>query len=152
MIKLGIECVLFRGEAGSIATTEVKEITTVNVTLSKSQVDITTRGGDGWKIFRGGLKDATIEANVNYDTEDEAFKAFQKSFFKDEPMALFISDGEGNGFDADFEVFDFSQPQEMDDAVKCSVTLKPTRSGNNARAPKWIDDGSGTKPEESSAE
>ena len=152
MVKIGIECVLFRGEAGSIAKTEVKEITTVNVSLDKSQIETTTRGGNGWKIFRGGLKDATIEANLNYDTEDDSFKAFQQSFFRDEPLALFISDGEGNGFDADFEVFSFGQPQEMDDAVKCSVTLKPTRTGANARAPKWIDDGSGTKLGESSAE
>jgi len=138
MKKIGFECKMFRGPAGEKPTTEVKEVTSVTVTFEKSQIDLTSRSSAGWKVYKGGLKDLGVEFSLFYDPEDENFKAFQASYFDGTPLAVFIADDEGNGVDGDFEVMNFSQPQELEESVKVSVTLKPTMAGQDGRVPAWV--------------
>ena len=136
---LGFECKLFRGPAGSTPSSEVKEVTSVNLTLDKTQVDITSRSSGGWKQYRGGLKDVGVELSIFHDNTDEDYLAFRDSFINGTPLAIFVADDSGCGIDGDFEVFSFSEPQETDDGVKVSITLKPTRQGVEGRIPAWID-------------
>lgn len=138
MHVFGFDCKMFVGNAGSTPTEQVDSVTTVNLSLSKSQIDKTDRGSGGWKIYAGGLKDVSIEFTYNYDTEDEKFQLFLSSFCDNTPLAVFCADDSGSGIDGDFEVFDFSQPQELDDTVKVSITLKPVKNGKDGRAPAWI--------------
>ena len=53
-------------------------------------------------------------------------------------MSLFVSDGEGNGLDADFVVTSFSRSEPLEEALKVSVTCKPTLV---SRAPTWVSGG-----------
>ena len=67
---------------------------------------------------------------------DEALK---NAYFNNSAIALFASDGEGNGLDADFVVTSFSRQEPLEEALTVSVTCKPTLV---TRAPIWKDGGS----------
>lgn len=134
MVKIGLDARLFRGEAGTTAETEVENVKDVTVNLESGEADVTTRKTKGWRASKATLKDASIEFGILYDTEDEDFRAFQAAYFGNTPIALFVSDGEGNGLDADFTITNFTQEQPLEDAISVSVTAKPTAS---TRAPEW---------------
>jgi hypothetical protein len=134
MVKIGLDAVLYRGEAGSTAETEVENVKDVTVNLESGEADVTTRKTKGWRASKATLKEASVEFQILYDTEDEDFQAFQAAYFGNTPIALFISDGEGNGLDADFSITSFSQEQPLEDAISVSITAKPTAS---TRAPSW---------------
>ena len=133
---LGFECKLYRGDAGSTPTTLVSEVTSVNLTMTKAQADMSGRGK--WKHYRGGQIDLTIDISIFYDTEDENFNAFLEAFINGTPLAILCADDKGSGIDGDFEVFDFSPPQEHDDGVKVNISLKPVKDGADGRDPAWI--------------
>jgi hypothetical protein len=134
MVKLGLDAVLYRGEAGETASIEVENVKDVTVTLESGEADVTTRKTKGWRASKATLKDASVEFQILYDTDDEDFIAFQAAYFSGDPIALFISDGDGNGLDADFSITTFSQEQPLEEAISISVTAKPTAS---TRAPAW---------------
>lgn len=134
MVKIGLDAILYRGEAGTTADTEVENVKDVTVNLESGEADVTTRKTKGWRASKATLKEASVEFQILYDTEDEDFQAFQAAYFGNTPIALFISDGEGNGLDADFTITSFSQEQPLEDAISISVTAKPTSS---SRAPEW---------------
>jgi len=133
-VILGLDAVLFRGTAGQTAATEVKNIKDVTVNLESSEADVTTRATKGWKASKAALKEASLEFTILYDTEDADFNAFHEAYFSNEPIALFVSDGNGHGLDADFSILSFTMEQPLEEAVSVSVTAKPTSS---AREPAW---------------
>ena len=59
-------------------------------------------------------------------------------YFNNTPMALFVTDGNGTGLDADFSITGFSIEQPLEEALSVSVTAKPTAS---ERAPQWTSGG-----------
>ena len=84
------------------------------------------------------LKEASIEFEMRYDPGDADFQAVQNAFFSNTPLAIFVSDGSGGGLDCDCVVTNFSIDQSLEEAVKVSVTLKPTNiGGSSGRAPAW---------------
>ena len=72
-IVLGLDAKLFRGEAGTQATIEVTNVKDVSLTLESGEADVTTRAAQGWKLSAATLKEASLEINILYDTEDEDF-------------------------------------------------------------------------------
>ena len=134
MVKLGLDCKLFRGEAGTTAAELVENIKDVSLNMESSEADVTTRKADGWKLSVATLKDASIEATILYDTEDEDYNAFCNAFMNKTPVALFVTDGDGTGLDADFSITNFSMEQPLEEAVTVSVTFKPTMV---SRKPEW---------------
>lgn len=125
-IVLGLNAKLFRGEAGQTADTEVVNVKDVSLSLESGEADITTRKTKGWRAYAATLKEASVEFEINYDTDDADFGAFQNAYLNNKPIALFITDGAGNGLDADFVISNFSWDQPLEDALKVSVTAKPT--------------------------
>jgi len=140
-IILGLDAKLFRGAAGTQAATEVTNVKDLTVNLESGEANVTTRATSGWKASVATLKDASLEFGILYDTADADFKAFQEAYFSNTPMALFISDGEGSGLDADFSITGFTLEQPLEEAVSVSIKAKPTAS---TRAPQWITATSGT--------
>lgn len=94
----------------------------------------TTRATKGWRASVATLKEASLEFQILYDTEDEDYNAFADAYFNNTPMALFVTDGNGTGLDADFSITGFSIEQPLEEALAVSVTAKPTAS---ERAPQW---------------
>lgn len=83
---------------------------------------------EGWRATVAALKEASLEFGILYDTEDEDFQAFSDAYFNNTPLSLFITDGNGNGLDADFSITGFSIEQPLEEAVSVSITAKPTAS------------------------
>ena len=136
---IGINAKLFRGVAGTTAATEMKNVKDVNLDLDKVEIDVTTRKSGGWRDYVAGLKDASLEFDMKYDTADANYKAMLQDksleLIVNAAVALFVSDGEGNGMDADWVITKFSVPQELEDAVKVSVSAKPSCEIRN---PVWV--------------
>ena len=133
-IVLGLDAKLMRGTAGATAATEVKNVKDLTLNLESGDADVTTRATKGWKASVATLKEASLEFGILYDTEDADFTAFQTAYFSNTPMALFVTDGNGSGLDADWSITGFSMEQNLEEAVTVSVTAKPTAS---TRAPAW---------------
>lgn len=133
-VVLGLDAKLLRGTAGATGTTEVKNVKDLTLNLESGEADVTTRATKGWRATVATLKDASLEFGILYDTEDEDFKAFSDAYFNNTPLALFVTDGGGNGLDADFSITGFSVEQPLEEALSVSVTAKPTAS---TRAPAW---------------
>ena len=129
-VVLGLDAVLLRGAAGSTGSTEVKNVKDLTLNLESGEADVTTRATQGWKASIATLKEASLEFGILYDTEDPDFTAFQEAYFSNTPLALFITDGNEHGLDADFSITGFS----LEEALTVSVTAKPTSS---TRAPVW---------------
>ena len=51
-------------------------------------------------------------------------------------MALFVTDGNGTGLDADFSITGFSIEQPLEEALSVSVTAKPTASERAPSGPR----------------
>ena len=134
-IVLGMNCDLYRGTAGSTASTLMTNVTDVTVSMEKDEADVTTRGNNGYKATVGTLKSGTIEFTMIWDTDDDNFTAIKNAYFNDTAIALFASDGNGSGLDGDFSITNFSQGQPLAEAVTVSITAKLTYS---TRAPEYV--------------
>ena len=119
-IVIGLDVKLLRGTAGATAVTEV--INVKDLTLKEAGLEF------------GNLYD-TLEFRIMYDTEDADFTAFQTAYFSNTPMALFVTDGKGQGLDADWSIIGFSVEQPLEGAMSVSEIAKPTVS---TRAPSWM--------------
>ena len=133
-IILGLDAKLLRGAAGATGATEVKNVKDLTLNLESSEADVTTRATKGWKATVAALKEASLEFGILYDTEDADFTAFQAAYFGNTPIALFVTDGDGHGLDADWSITGFTVEQPLEEALTVSVTAKPTAS---TRAPAW---------------
>lgn len=134
-VVLGLDAILMRGTAGQTATTEVKNVKDLTLSMESGEADVTTRATSGWKASIATLKEASLEFGILYDTEDADFTAFRDAYFGNTPLALFVTDGNGSGLDADWSITGFSVEQPLEEALTVSVTAKPTAS---TRAPAWV--------------
>ena len=135
MIKLGLDCKLYRGEAGENPEILMVNVKDVTLGLSTGTADITTRAAQGWRVSVATLKEGTISTSMLYDPDDADFAAVNDCFLHNKPLALFVSDGEGSGLLADFVVSQFEQTQNLEEGVGVSVTFNPTLVN---RAPRYI--------------
>ena len=132
---LGMNCELYRGTAGTTADTLMNNVTDVSVSMEQEEADVTTRGNNGYRATVGTLKNGTIEWSMIWDTSDADFAAIYAAYNTGAPIALFASDGDGSGLDADFAITNFSQEQSLTEAVTVSITAKATYS---TRAPEFV--------------
>ncbi len=131
---LGLEAKLFHGAAGTTAATEMTNVKDVTLSMETGEADVTTRAAEGWRLTAATLKEASVEFEMVWDPNDSGFSAIKTAYFNAEPLALFVSDGNGKGLDADFVVTSFSRSEPLEEALTVSVTCKPTLVN---RAPTW---------------
>ena len=131
---LGLEAKFFYGSAGATAATEMTNVKDVTLNMETGEADVTTRAADGWRLTAATLKEASVEFEMVWDPNDGGFIAIKTAYFNAEPLALFVSDGNNNGLDADFVVTSFSRSEPLEEALTVSVTCKPTLVN---RAPTW---------------
>ncbi len=145
-LKLGFEAQLFCGAAGSTPSSEMKNIKDLTLDLSASEIEASTRVHGGWKGYLRGLKDASIEFKSNWDPADEFLQDCLDSFLNGTALAFFISDGDGSGLDADFQVMKFPRQENLDSAQEITITIKPHAGAT--RTPAWIDGTAGATGDE----
>ena len=140
--RLGMDAKLLRN-AASFETpdwTEVANVKDVTLNLEKGEADVTTRANGGWRATVGTLKDASVEFQMVWDTEDANFTAIQQAFFGNTPIEFAVMDGDihdpsSEGLRATFDIFNFTRNEALEEAILVDVTIKPTYA---ASAPQWI--------------
>lgn len=144
-IRLGMEAKLYRntGDYATPAWQEVDNVKDLTLSLEKGEADFTTRGNNGWRATVGTLKDASIEFQMVWDTEDAAFVAIQQAFFGNTSIEFAVMDGaiadpDSEGLRATFDIFNFTRNENLEEAIQVDVSMKPTYAAN---APEWINGG-----------
>jgi hypothetical protein len=141
-IRLGLDAKLYRntGTIGSNLWSVVDNVRDVTLNLETGEADVTTRGNDGWRATVGTLKDAGIEFEMVWDTEDANFAAFKDAFFDGTPIELLVADGSmdaagAQGLRAVCRIITFTRSEALEEAITVSVSAKPTYS---ATPPSWV--------------
>lgn len=135
--KLGMAAKLYLNTGTYEAPTwvEVTNCKDLTLNLEKGEADVTTRGNGGWRATTGTLKDASVEFDMIYDTEDTNVATLEDAFFDGTSVGVAVMDGPidqatSKGVRAEMEVFNFSRSEALEEAITVSVTLKPTYSVN----------------------
>ena len=68
--KLGFEPKMYIGPAGSVPTTEAKNVKDVTVNLESAEVDASSRQSGIFKFYLAGQIDPSIEFTMNADADD----------------------------------------------------------------------------------
>jgi hypothetical protein len=141
-VLLGLDAKLYRNSSTYESPTwvEIENVKDVTLSLEKGEADVTTRANDGWRATKGTLKDASVEFQMVWDTEDTGFTAIQEAYFGNTSLDLAVMSGDittagSQGLRAEMDVFSFSRSEALEEAQMVDVSLKPTYSAN---APTWM--------------
>lgn len=141
-VRLGLDAVLYRntGAPGTTLWVSVNNVRDVTLNLETGEADVTTRGNNGWRATVGTLKDASIEFEMVWDTEDTDFTALKNAFFDGTPIELAVMDGDMSaagtqGLRAVCRILNFTRTESLEEALTVSVTAKPTYS---TAPPSWL--------------
>ena len=130
--NIGMDAELLVGAAGAPATdltglTEVDLVKDVTLNLTKSQVDVTTRGNAGWRSYCGGLKEATATVELLYCQGNTELEAIRDAFLNNTLIGAAIMTGPATvnreGLVGDWSVTDFGLNQPLEEGQTFSVTL-----------------------------
>lgn len=145
--KIGLECKTYywagprvdfdTDKAGFIVINPIRDAT---LSMEKSEIDASSRGGNGWRQNKTGLKNARLEMTCIWDPEDAAFTAMLDAFINNTQIVAAALDGAHTdtpvtGLYTEWEVQSFSEPQPLEDNVVAEITLIPARG---ALAPEWV--------------
>ncbi len=137
---LGKDCKLYHSSAlmdGSASTpatatwNEVDVVRDLSNDLSTGEADITTRGNNGFKASAATLKAGGIDFECLWRPGDTQFDALLDAWVNSTEIALMALDGDKavagkKGLAGNFVVTNFTRPENLDDAVKSSVSVRPS--------------------------
>lgn len=144
MPVLGFEAKMYYqtdGAGGSAGWNLIDNVKDLSSNVSADEVEVTTRGGAGWKQFLAGLKDAGVSFDMVWDTGDAAFTAIKDAWLNGTLLGFQILDGANDadgsqGLQGDFYVTGFERTENVAEALMVNVTLKPAYS---ATAMTWLE-------------
>jgi len=141
--KIGLDCKLFQntGSYGAPTWTEVDLVHDLNVTIEYTEGEATTRGNGGWAAFMACLKQATVEFDMPWDTEDARWDSLRDAAMKRTALEFFVADGPAatvgtQGIRASFQLFRFNRDEPIEGAAVAQVSMRPTYSAN---APAFLE-------------
>jgi len=132
MTKTGFDHNLYRGTAGSAATTKMTNVIDINDEDSRTDIDDTTHGSGGFKSHKVGLRDLGLTFNMLKDGTNADYVAVRTAYAAGTALSFAITDGAGDGIDADYVITDFKKGMPIDDKATVDVTIKVTTA---TRAP-----------------
>ncbi|HMN97425.1 MAG TPA: phage tail tube protein [Phycisphaerales bacterium] len=142
-LVLGLNAKLYRntGTYASPTWALIGNVKNVTLNLEKGEADVTTRSNNGWRANVGTLKDASIEFQMVWDTDDTHFSAIKDAFLANTPIEFLVLDGPvatagSQGLRATCDIMSFSRDEQLEEALMVNVTAKPTYSVN---APEWFE-------------
>ena len=131
---IGLDAKLYRGPAGSTATTEVNTCKDVSLKIKKGEAKISSRASR-WALVKGAMKEAEFTVTFDSDASNAHLQALITAFVSDTPLAFKIADRQsGQGMDADFEILEMDDEQKLEEQVTISFIIKPTYFN---RYPTW---------------
>jgi hypothetical protein len=144
-VKLGLDAKLYRNTGTHAAPTwnEIVNVRDVTLSLEAGEADVTTRGNNGWRATVATLKDASVEFDMVWDTEDTDFAAIRDAFLNRTAIQFAVMDGDiatagSQGLKAYCAITAFSRNEALEEAITVSVTIKPTYRTVPAEAPSWL--------------
>jgi predicted secreted protein len=93
----------------------------VNLTLSATTIDATTRGGNGWREKCQGLKEWGVTADSVWIPDDAAYVLVRDAFKNGTPIAVILTDIDLNTDTGSAYVVDLSRPEPLDDVVSVAI-------------------------------
>lgn len=140
-VVLGLDAKMYRntGTYGSPTWTEMTNVRDVTFNLDKGEANVTTRGSK-WELVKFTLKKAGVDFEMIWDTSDSSFAAILAAWLADTDMEFLILDGPvgtagSQGLRATMSIKSVSRSEPLEDALKASVSLRPTYASN---APSWF--------------
>ena len=141
-VKLGLDARLYRntGTYSAVTWNEVKNVKDLTLSLEAGEADVTTRGNGGWRATIATLKDGSLEFEMVWDTADDDFTAIRSAFLTNGSVEFAVLDGPvttagSQGLRAAMAITNFSRSEPLEEAIKVSVTAKPTYSDH---PPEWM--------------
>lgn len=140
---LGKDAKLYRSTGGTFAAPTwdvIPNVRDLTLNLEGTEVDVSTRGGGGWKQRVVGLLDGSFEFDMVWDTTDADFTALQTAFFARTTLLMGVIDKDvtvagAQGLKADMVVLNFSREEPLEGAIMAKVKIAP---GYSANTPVWI--------------
>ena len=79
-IRLGLNAKLYRntGSYASPTWDEIGNVKDVTLNLESAEADVTVRANNGWRATVPTLKEASVEFEMVWDTEDDDFTAIRR--------------------------------------------------------------------------
>lgn len=119
---------------------EICNVMDLTLSLSQSEIDLTTRCGGGFKEYGNGLIDATIDFSMLFDTSDTTQTALRNAFFNKTNIEVLVLNGSSGtagtqGLRATCIVTSFTRNEALGDALKVDISLRPAE--NDDAAPAW---------------
>ena len=126
---------LYLGTAGSSASTLADGAGNVKLNLEVNEASAKCRR-TGFELVVPTITKASIDIEHNWDETDTCFEALWNAFITKGKIAVkCLSKTSGHGLDADMCVTKFERSEDLEDAEKASITLKPTPS---SREPAFV--------------
>lgn len=134
MARYGYKCKLFYGAEG---TAELKIIGDVTINDSRTDIDVSSRLTNGFKSHVGGMRELSIEINMEHLPDDAGFKAVRNAYLNNTPIHFKSDDGDDYAaIDNDFTILEFPQAEPLDDklshAIKASLYVKESETSAEA--------------------
>ena len=98
----------------------------VELDVSASEVDTTTRMSGGWKEFVQGLKEWSITVDQLFIISDVGLILLRDAFLNGNELAISMEDENEDGFSGTVIVTNMKFAQPLDGAIMLPVTLKGT--------------------------
>lgn len=126
--QMGNACKAFYDTSASATsgTNEIALARDVELQLSATEVDKTSRASGGWKGKRAGLREWGATFDMIYDKADPAWIALKNAFLGGTSMAFSFLDGPktgGSGINGRGFVTEFTRGEPLDDVVTTKVTI-----------------------------
>ncbi len=139
---LGLRAKLYRntGTFGAPIFKEIGNVRDLTLALEKGEADVTTRQNDGWRATLPTLRDASAEFEMVWDDSEVDFNFIFQAWLAESDIEFFILSGDRTvpgvtGLRALMQVLNVSRSEPLEEAVKASITIKPTFSPN---PPNWV--------------
>lgn len=125
------------GGGGWTLVTLAREAT---LTFSRSEIDVSSRGGAGWRERISGLRDISVELSMLDATDDDAYGLIRTAYLDGLILGLRCLNGEFaaagvEGIQMNARVFNFTRGEPLEDALTLDVTFMNTRASVK---PVWI--------------
>ena len=128
------------GSYGTPVWDLVPNVKDLTLNLTKSAVDVTTRGSGGYVESVDGLIDANVSFGMVWDASDADFTAIQTAFFAKTAIEFLVLDGlqattGSQGLRATCMIESFTRNETLGEALMVDCAIRPTKNSN--AAPAW---------------
>jgi hypothetical protein len=133
---LGMNAKIYQGAAATPASgidpttlTEMSNVKNVTLSMEAGEADTTTRANSGWRSTSPTLKEATVEFDMQFKTDDASLTAIRTAFLTNGTIALAVLTGShtvaGNeGIIGNWSITKFDRDENLEEAIPYKVTAK----------------------------